>query len=100
MGDSVCLLSQHKHGRPAIKRKAWARSHLGQGQTLFRQPRQRAATFKGHYKASLINRRAPWKTKESLELAALEEVSWFIHHRLLESIEYIPPAEAEDNYYR
>ena len=44
--------------------------------------------------------RAPWKTKESLELATLEWVSWFNHHRLLESIGYIPPAEAEENYYR
>ncbi len=36
----------------------------------------------------------------SLELATLEWVSWFNHHRLLEPIGYIPPAEAEDNYYR
>lgn len=33
-------------------------------------------------------------------LAALEWVSWFNHHRLLEPIGYIPPAEAEANYYR
>eukprot|EP01137_Pigoraptor_chileana_P037584 Opistho-2@34889 len=43
---------------------------------------------------------APWKTKESVELATLEWVSWFNHHRLLEPIGYIPPAEAEANYYR
>ena len=48
----------------------------------------------------LIHRRAPWKTKESVELATLEWVSWFNHHRLLEPIGYIPPAEAEANYYR
>ena len=48
----------------------------------------------------MIHRRAPWKTKESLELATLEWVSWFNHHRLLEPIGYIPPAEAEANYYR
>ena len=30
----------------------------------------------------------------------MEWVSWFNHHRLLEPIGYIPPAEAEDNYYR
>ena len=44
--------------------------------------------------------RAPWKTKESVELATLEWVSWFNHHRLLEPIGYIPSAEAEANYYR
>ena len=59
-----------------------------------------AETINGLYKAELIHRRAPWKTKESLELATLEWVSWFNHHRLLEPIGYIPPAEAEENYYR
>lgn len=59
-----------------------------------------AETINGLYKAELIHRRAPWKTKESLELATLEWVSWFNHHRLLEPIGYIPPAEAEEIYYR
>ena len=59
-----------------------------------------AETINGLYKAELIHRRAPWKTKESLEIATLEWVSWFNHHRLLAPIGYIPPAEAEDNYYR
>ncbi len=54
-----------------------------------------AETINGLYKAELIHRRAPWKTKESVELATLEWVSWFNHHRLLEPIGYIPPAEAE-----
>jgi hypothetical protein len=27
-------------------------------------------------------------------------VSWFNHHRLLEPIGYIPPAEAEAHYWR
>jgi putative transposase len=59
-----------------------------------------AETINGLYKAELIHRRAPWKTKESLELATLEWVYWFNNHRLLEPIGYIPPAEAEANYYR
>jgi transposase InsO family protein len=59
-----------------------------------------AETINGLYKAELIRRRAPWKTKEALELATLEWVAWFNHHRLLGSIGYIPPAEAEVNYYR
>jgi transposase InsO family protein len=32
--------------------------------------------------------------------ATLEWVAWFNHHRLLASIRYIPPAEAEANYHR
>jgi transposase InsO family protein len=59
-----------------------------------------AETINGLYKAELIHRRAPWKTKAAVELATLEWVAWFNHHRLLESIGYIPPAEAEANYYR
>jgi putative transposase len=59
-----------------------------------------AETINGLYKTELVYKRAPWKTRESLELATLEWVTWFNHHRLLESIGYIPPAEAEANYYR
>ena len=59
-----------------------------------------AETINGLYKAELIHRRAPWKTKEAVELATLEWVHWFNHHRLLEPIGYIPPAEAEANYFR
>jgi putative transposase len=59
-----------------------------------------AETINGLYKAELIHRRTPWKSKEAVELATLEWVSWFNHQRLLEPIGYIPPAEAEANYYR
>jgi len=59
-----------------------------------------AETINGLYKAELIHRRAPWKTKEAVELATLEWVSWFNHHRLLEPIGPVPPAEFEDAYYR
>ena len=57
-----------------------------------------AESINGLYKAELIHRRAPWKTREAVELATLEWVSWFNHHRLLEPIGYIPPAEAEAIY--
>ena len=59
-----------------------------------------AETINGLYKAEVIHKRAPWRTKESVELATLEWVAWFNHHRLLEPIGNIPPAEAEANYYR
>jgi transposase InsO family protein len=59
-----------------------------------------AETINGLYKAELIHRRAPWKTKEAVELATLEWVSWFNHQRLLKSIGHVPPAEFEDAYYR
>jgi putative transposase len=59
-----------------------------------------AETINGLYKAELIHRRGPWKTRESVELVTLEWVSWFNHQRLMEPLGYIPPAEAEANYYR
>ena len=58
-----------------------------------------AETINGLYKTEQVHRRAPWKTKESLELATLQWVHWFNHQRLLGSIGHIPPAEAEANYY-
>jgi len=59
-----------------------------------------AETINALYKAEPIHGRAPWKTREPVELATLEWVSWFNHHRLLEPLGYIPPAEAEANYYK
>lgn len=59
-----------------------------------------AETINGLYKAEVIHKRGPWKTKAAVELATLEWVYWFNHQRLLEPIGYIPPAEAELNYYR
>ena len=59
-----------------------------------------AETINGLYKAELIHRRTPWKTRESVELATLEWVAWFNHKRLHSSVGYIPPAEAEANYYK
>ena len=58
-----------------------------------------AETINGLYKAELIHRRAPWKTREAVEFATLEWVDWFNTRRLLEPIGSIPPAEAEASYY-
>ena len=58
-----------------------------------------AETINGSYKTELIHRRT-WKTRESVELATLEWVAWFNHHRLMETLGYIPHSDAEANYYR
>jgi transposase InsO family protein len=58
-----------------------------------------AETINGLYKAELIHRRGPWKTRESVELATLEWVSWFNQQRLMGPLGHIPPTEAEANYY-
>ena len=59
-----------------------------------------AETINGLYKAELIHRRAPWKSRAAVELATLEWVFWFNHQRLLGSIGNIPPIEAEQRYYQ
>ena len=59
-----------------------------------------AETINGLYKTEVIHRRGPWKTKAAVEMATLEWVAWFNNQRLLSSIGYISPAEAEENYHK
>jgi transposase InsO family protein len=59
-----------------------------------------AETINGLYKAEVIWRRGPWRSREAVEYATLEWVDWFNNRRLLEPIGNIPPAEAEATYYR
>ena len=59
-----------------------------------------AETINGLYKAEVMHRRGPWRTAAAVEIATLEWVAWFNHHRLLGSIGYIPPAEAEAMFYQ
>jgi transposase InsO family protein len=58
-----------------------------------------AETIIGLYKTEVIHHQGPWRHLEAVEYATLEWVDWFNHHRLLEPIGYIPPAEAEQQYY-
>lgn len=58
-----------------------------------------AEIINGLYKAELIHRRGPWRTRESVELATLEWVSWFNLQRLMGALGYILPAEAEADDY-
>lgn len=58
-----------------------------------------AETINGLYKAEVIHRQS-WKSREAVELATLAWVDWFNHRRLLAPIGNIPPAEAEEAYYR
>ena len=58
-----------------------------------------AETINGLYKAEVIHRQS-WKNREAVELATLAWVDWFNHRRLLGPIGNVPPAEAEEAYYR
>lgn len=59
-----------------------------------------AETINGLYKSELIYHRGPWRSQQAVELATLEWVDWFNNRRLLGPIGDIPPAEAEQAYYR
>jgi putative transposase len=59
-----------------------------------------AETINGLYKAEVIHRLGPWRNLQAVEMATLEWVDWFNHRRLLEPIGNVPPAEAEELYYR
>jgi transposase InsO family protein len=58
-----------------------------------------AETVIGLFKTEVIRRAGPWRSLEAVEFATLEWVDWFNHHRLLEPIGNIPPAEAEAKHY-
>lgn len=58
-----------------------------------------AETINGLYKAEVVHRQS-WRSREQLELETLRWVDWFNHRRLLGSIGWIPPAEAEANYHQ
>ncbi len=50
-------------------------------------------------KTEVIRQRGPWRGLEDVEFAPLAWVWWFNHHRLLEPIGHIPPAEHEEVWY-
>jgi putative transposase len=59
-----------------------------------------AETVIGLFKTEVIRQRGPWRSLEDVEFATLEWVWWFNHHRLLEPLGYVPPAEHEEAFYR
>jgi putative transposase len=53
----------------------------------------------GLFKTEVIRQQGPWRGLEDVEIAVLEWVWWFNHHRLLEPLGYLPPAEHVEAYY-
>lgn len=58
-----------------------------------------AETIIGLFKTKVIRGNGPWRTVEDVELATLEWVWWFNHHRLFGPLGHVPPAEFEEAYY-
>ncbi len=55
-----------------------------------------AETVIGLYKTDVIRNQGPWRGLDEVELATLEWVRCFNHHRLLGSIGHVPPAGFEE----
>ncbi len=49
----------------------------------------------GQFKTEVIKQVGPWKTMQDVERETMHWVDWYIENRLLSSIGYVPPAEAE-----
>lgn len=59
----------------------------------------RAETLIGLFKAEVIWRQRSWKSANDVEWDTLKWVHWYNTKRLLSSIRYRPPNEAEHDYY-
>jgi transposase InsO family protein len=53
-----------------------------------------AESFVDTFKTELVADRA-WRSRSELELAIVEWVSWYNHHRLHSSLGDVPPSEFE-----
>ena len=83
-----------------LHRAAGRSRHRAVGGQHGRQLRQRVG--RDHQRSVQGRTHPPAGTMEVLRsrrMATLEWVDWFNHHRLLEPIGYIPPAEAEQRYH-
>jgi putative transposase len=58
-----------------------------------------AESLNGTFKAELIHRCGPWKTRSQAEIAIYEWIAWYNHTRLHTSLGGIPPAEYEATHY-
>jgi putative transposase len=58
-----------------------------------------AEALNGTFKAELIDRCGPWRSRAHTEIAIYEWISWYNHTRIHTSIGDVPPVEYEHTYY-
>lgn len=59
-----------------------------------------AEALNGTFKAELIEMQGPWTGFEQVERAIFRWVTWYNGERLHPSLDYVPPAESEHDYWR
>ncbi|MFN8038888.1 MAG: IS3 family transposase [Acidimicrobiales bacterium] len=58
-----------------------------------------AEALNGTFKAELIHRHGPWRTRSRTELAIVEWIDWYNAARLHSALDDIPPLEHEAHWY-
>ncbi|GAA5004983.1 hypothetical protein GCM10023257_58080 [Streptomyces hyderabadensis] len=59
-----------------------------------------AEALNGTYKAELIEMQGPWKDVDQVERAIFQRITWYNEERLHSTLDYGPPAEYEEAFWR
>jgi transposase InsO family protein len=59
-----------------------------------------AEALNGTFKAELIEMQGPWRDCEQVERAIFQWATWYNEERLHSALNYVPPAEYEQDYWR
>lgn len=59
-----------------------------------------AEALNGTFKAELIERQGPWRDFTQVERAVYDWVAWYNQERLHSALDYVPPDEYEQEYWR
>ena len=59
-----------------------------------------AEALNGTFKAELFEMQGPWRDYEQVERAIFQWITWYNEERLHSVLNYVPPAEYEQDYWR
>ncbi|OIJ68275.1 integrase core domain-containing protein [Streptomyces mangrovisoli] len=59
-----------------------------------------AEALNGTFKAELIEMQGPWRDVDQVERAILPWIAWYSEERLHSALDYVPPAEYEDDFWQ
>ena len=93
-------LTVHLDGHPKAHRRSGRNFHHLRGRYLGDSyDNALAESVIGLFETEVIKRLGPWKTMQNDEWETMRWVDWYNEHRLLSSIGYMPPAEAERRHF-
>ena len=98
-GAIDAILDYLKNTAPRAAPGAVSRK-TGVSAEMAREVNALAESVIGLFKTEVIRQRGPWRNIDAVEFAVLAWVDWFNNRRLLEPLDYVPPAEYEAAYYQ